>query len=848
MTSLNNTNDRLNYLKNPISISKTVNSKSMDEKRKFYKDFPDTFNICKQAVRCGFRPIPLEFLNKFYRKKGGYFDVPDEEIAEDIHNLQHICNVAILTGKRSNVIVIDVDLQNNGIQNWDALLKENGITNYEDFKTPYVQTPSGGFHFYFWYDDETMDYLTKYTDVFAKSGKPGIDLLCNLGLAVYPGSTSNGCRKCKENKTGKCGGNSLETCKFKFNRYKWILSPVNIRIKEMPDWLFSLIQEHKPRKTKRTDKSETDQENHQSQTISEDFVKDTIQLLSIDRTNSYDGWRDAIWCLRAVGASVEDAHEFSKRSDKYEEKSVDRMWNSYTESKGHWNIYSLYSWLKDDLDDEEYKIFYKKYPLKFADKYIDDDDEILLFNKDAGLAEFFEKHMEKYIKIYDGNGNGFVWDSKSKLWIKREFRQMRGVFSKFIRKSVDTRLKELKEFFENNIPPEEQKDHPLQDKIKRYVTLKNYVRCAKGIRNTFTFCVDEHFFYHEDIQTQMNHAPDCIPLANQKILNFKTLEIRERTIQDLFSFSTDINFDSGACENAKQYFLTLCGGDEELVRYLQLILGYCMTGHTDERSIFVFWGEGRNGKSFLFGILQDILKKFMSSISEQVLLKNTRKGGATPELMTLLGKRLVYYSESEEKDSLRPGRVKALTGTDGISARALYEKHELSFKPICKIFLQTNHQPKFNINDQAMLDRIKLVPFLARFENTQENKNYADKVKTEYRDEIASFLIRGAHDWVNGAKILTPKISTEEMNSYILQFDSVQQFIQEKCEKGLGFFEPVSSFKNGYVEFCHTELREPPISRNALSKQMKKIFRDPIGKTINRKNIKCWRGLKITPE
>ncbi len=467
-----------------------------------------------------------------------------------------------------------------------------------------------------------------------------------------------------------------------------------------------------------------------------------------------------------------------------------------------------------------------------CDKYTNDSDEILLFGKDLGLAEFFFKHMKKHIKTYDRFGNGFVWDSKSKLWEKREFQHIRGIMGDFIMKSVDTRLDSLEEL--KNI---QQKYHRLHKKINSYVSLRNYVRTYRGINKIFNVCMANYSFLVEDIQTKMNNDPDCIPIADQKVINLKTLEIRERTSKDLFSFSTEINFDSGACENAYQYFLTLCNGDTELLRYLQLILGYCITGYTNEKSLFVFWGEASNGKSFLFNLLRDIFGECMSIISDNISLKTRRTRRTTPELMTLLGKRFVYYKQ----ENLTPGRVNALTASEHVSARGLYQKRELSFKLTAKICILTNRKPKVD-------DRIKLIPFLNRFENTQENKEYVEKVRSEYLDEIASFVIRGAHDWLNGAKIIRPK--KKEMNrpcSYILEVDTVKKFIQEKCEQGPDKFEPVSSFKNEYQEFCHGDpsLRPLSLGRNPLSKQMREIFGESKTKRINKKQKKCWIGVKI---
>lgn len=53
-------------------------------------------------------------------------------------------NVGILTGKPSNITVVDIDFKDNGMKTWTALSKL-----YPSFTTPMVYTPNGGLHLYF---------------------------------------------------------------------------------------------------------------------------------------------------------------------------------------------------------------------------------------------------------------------------------------------------------------------------------------------------------------------------------------------------------------------------------------------------------------------------------------------------------------------------------------------------------------------------------------------------------------------------------------------------------------------------------------------------------------------------
>ena len=196
-------------------------------------------------------------------------------------------NVGILTGEPSGVIVVDVDTQNDGVENWTRLLKENIIGEDEDeendffdeLDTPYVSTPSGGYHFYFRYDSEVMNHLTRYTNIFFPDEESGIDLLCNKAHVVYAGSVYPPCKRSNASRTGKCGCTIEAKCLFKGKKYEWEVSPSETTIKEMPKWMLDLLPKPKrPVKEQKVDKSPVVLS---SLGEKEDLIERSLQLFSI---------------------------------------------------------------------------------------------------------------------------------------------------------------------------------------------------------------------------------------------------------------------------------------------------------------------------------------------------------------------------------------------------------------------------------------------------------------------------------------------------------------------------------------------------------------------------------------
>ena len=190
--------------------------------------------------------------------------------------------------------------------------------------------------------------------------------------------------------------------------------------------------------------------------------------------------------------------------------------------------------------------------------------------------------------------------------------------------------------------------------------------------------------------------------------------------------------------SAKTFFSNVFSGDENLVDYMRRFMGYLLTGEISSRDIHILWGGGSNGKSTLIKILTKIMGKFSSALSEDVM-KHKVAIGASPELIPLMTARVGILPESGKEEELNPKRIKSITGDDTISARALYGQ-PVEFSTQCKLILATNFKPKIDTDDDAILARLKTIPFTAKFDNTQANVAYVDDLVANHIDEFFTWF------------------------------------------------------------------------------------------------------------
>ena len=417
-----------------------------------------------------------------------------------------------------------------------------------------------------------------------------------------------------------------------------------------------------------------------------------------------------------------------------------------------------------------------------------------LLNGDVGLSKAYAQLWGSELKFINAKGEGFMWDVDKRLWLEVE--------PVFVRQTVALRLLsevgyyirqvnlEIADFEKDNPQPYDAETalelHAIRDKKKEMCSVQHSLQMARTTKGILEYLVPKLADYK--FATQVNRSAHELPVKDGLVLNLKTLETKARRISDHFSFELPVAYNASDCRpQALKFFQGICNGDEELLSFLQRLLGYTLTGEVSVRSLFVLWGDGCNGKSTLINLTKRILGRFYTAISEDVLIQRVRRSGATPELIPLVSAGPAVFSESEDESKLHSTRIKNLTGADDISARDLYAK-QVTFRPQAKLFMMTNHLPKFDFRDRAMVDRLKLIPFTARFEPTPENNQFVQELETDHLDEVFSWLAEGSRQFYEGGIGDIPKCCTAQMQDYIEANDNVARFMTaffKLCSKTL---------------------------------------------------------------
>jgi putative DNA primase/helicase len=287
--------------------------------------------------------------------------------------------------------------------------------------------------------------------------------------------------------------------------------------------------------------------------------------------------------------------------------------------------------------------------------------------------------------------------------------------------------------------------------------------------------------------TLLNVGNGTIDLESAKLIQHQREHLLTRKIE--------VDYDPHArCPRFETFLGSIFDGDLELVEYLQKVVGYCLTGLATEQKFWILLGAGANGKSTLLNVLSRLLGDYAAHSPTDTFLEK-RAGGPSNDLLRLRGARLVTVSEANPGDSFASGLIKQITGGETVTARALYSEFE-EFVPQFKLIFATNHPPRFDGADYALIRRIKPIEFPRVFSQAEQDPNLLAQLLEELPGVLA-WAVTGAVNYFRDG-LSDPPAVLSAIETYRAANDPVGQFIEEECVLEASAIEPASGLYAQY--------------------------------------------------
>jgi putative DNA primase/helicase len=365
----------------------------------------------------------------------------------------------------------------------------------------------------------------------------------------------------------------------------------------------------------------------------------------------------------------------------------------------------------------------------------------------------------------------------------------------------------------------------LEELVRKYLSRINRLRTLKGAKSCAEYSNKIGEKGLSIIGPELDQKPLLLACPNA-VIDLGTGNVVESRPQDYIVNAATAEWQGidAPCPVWEEFFSTIHEGDQEVMRLVHAMLGYATTGLRTEHFIGCFIGEGRNGKGTMFETVRAILGDLGWAIDRELLLEqkfNRSPGGPSPDLVSLMGKRLVIASETDEHDRISAPQVKRLTGGDTIKARLPFEKKEINFTATHKLFLYSQYAPKGLAKDYALYKRLLFISYRLKFvddpkepNERQKDPNLPAKLEKE-TSGILAWLVRGALLWKAEGGLRPPPKVQASIDAIRLQDDIILRFFEAFLDKAdddihLKFFDVYAKFKEFYTDEVDENLRFIP--------------------------------------
>lgn len=310
--------------------------------------------------------------------------------------------------------------------------------------------------------------------------------------------------------------------------------------------------------------------------------------------------------------------------------------------------------------------------------------------------------------------------------------------------------------------------------------------------------------------------------VNNGALNLKTGQLTPHNIKQRFTYCLPVDYDPQADPSAFLSFLAeAVNNDQEKIDYLQLLLGYTLTGYTWEEILLYLYGPTRSGK----GTFTETLIKLMGGkpLATEVDFQTfsaTREGDTQNfDLAPLKPCRFVAASESNKHLPLNPAKIKQLTGGNYVYCAYKHKEH-FSYRPQYKIWLSSNHPVNVDVDDEAAWARVQVIEFPNSYLGHEDKRLKARLATPDNLRGLLRWIVEGAMKWYTLEGGLRPPQSiVKKTRTQRAEQDFIQQFLDELIDNDPEGWIHSGELHKIYRQWCDDN-GVPPKMQNQFSQAL----------------------------
>lgn len=340
-----------------------------------------------------------------------------------------------------------------------------------------------------------------------------------------------------------------------------------------------------------------------------------------------------------------------------------------------------------------------------------------------------------------------------------------------------------------------------------------------------------------DVMIDQNEemAPANYIAFNNGVYNLLTEEIEDYSPDLVITNKIPYDYNSEAySEICDKTLDKLACNDDKIRMLLEECIGYCFYRRNELRKSIILTGEKENGKSTFLSMLETLLGQ------ENISSLDLKELGERFKTAQLFGKLANIGDDIGDEFIPNPAIFKKLSSGNPVNAEFKGED-PFDFSSYAKLIFSANDIPRIKDKSGAVVSRLVIIPFNARF--SVKDPDFDPYIKYKLiTPEVMEYLIvlglRGLKRILAQQKFTTSEKVQNALNEYEENNNPILLFFHDDPKI---INETTQSVYQEYYSFC-TINNFTPMSNIEFSKQVKKHFDvDVVNKSINGKKYRMFK-------
>jgi len=464
---------------------------------------------------------------------------------------------------------------------------------------------------------------------------------------------------------------------------------------------------------------------HLITTTEDKLVDDLLSALNMARFENYQEWLTIGWCLHSIydGATrgLELWIKYARQSPKFIE----------TEHIFEWNRMK---------HERSYSIATLKF---FANKDNPEMYQTILSCQKVRLTEDGTSHAALARILYDHSSQNTVYCNK--LWyvfkdhywtIADEGLEIKKLITfvliprfesirvQLLEKSLEVSRKKSAQIFAREEEGDDDDDDMtkrIKAKLERLDMVLRNLQSAPFKNNVMAEC--KELFHDQQFENKLDQNPLLLGFKNG-IFELSTHVFREGRPTDYLQNHAPVNYrefeGTEECVLNMLHFFKQVFTDDDLRQYFFDIMSDSLVSNV-RKHVYIWSGQGDNAKT----VTQKLFEYTFGTLSKKgsTTLLTRPRGGSNSHSADLArlggGVKFVWMDEPDNEEELYDGQLKAMSGSDSMYARDLYQtgRDAKEIRPMFTMSIICNNLPRVRCgaSDQAFWNRMRVISFTSKF-------------------------------------------------------------------------------------------------------------------------------------